>query len=131
LWIRMIHEIFCCDFHIKIMLGSSLPPIVFRRALVLFTLFVYSGVQHYIVYRRGNQKWTIQRNWQHRVHKTKKTKQKHNMICVGHPVYDIRHSVLTMCGEWAIMNKHLKCLYGIKLWIEPHAKQPLNREGMT
>ena len=21
-------------------------------------------------YRRGNQKWTIQRNWQHRVHKT-------------------------------------------------------------
>ena len=22
-------------------------------------------------YRRGNQKWTIQRNWQHRVHNTK------------------------------------------------------------
>jgi len=22
-------------------------------------------------YWRGNQKWTIQRNWQHRVHKTK------------------------------------------------------------
>jgi len=22
-------------------------------------------------YRRGNQEWTIQRNWQHRVHKTK------------------------------------------------------------
>ena len=21
-------------------------------------------------YQRGNQKWTIQRNWQHRVHKT-------------------------------------------------------------
>jgi hypothetical protein len=34
-------------------------------------------------FRRGNQKWTIQRNWQHRVHKTKKTKQKHNTICVG------------------------------------------------
>jgi hypothetical protein len=46
LWIRMIHEIFCYDFHIKIMLGWSLPPIVFRRALFLFTLFVYSGVQH-------------------------------------------------------------------------------------
>ena len=32
-------------------------------------------------YRRGNQKWTIQRNWQHRVHKTKtnKTKAQHNM----------------------------------------------------
>ena len=23
-------------------------------------------------YRRGNQKWTIQRNWQHRVHKINK-----------------------------------------------------------
>ena len=32
-------------------------------------------------YRRGNQKWTIQRNWQHRVHHTKKnkTKTQHNM----------------------------------------------------
>jgi hypothetical protein len=53
-------------------------------------------------YRRGNPKRTIQRNWQHRVHKTKinktktiqrnwqhrvhKTKKKtpHNTICVGH-----------------------------------------------
>jgi hypothetical protein len=34
----------------------------------------------YTVYRSGNQKWTIQRNWQHRVHKMKKTKQKHNTI---------------------------------------------------
>ena len=32
-------------------------------------------------YRRSNQKRTIQRNWQHRVHKTKKNKAKtqHNM----------------------------------------------------
>ena len=31
---------------------------------------------------KGNQKWTIQRNWQHRVHKTKKnkTKMQHNMF---------------------------------------------------
>jgi hypothetical protein len=37
-------------------------------------------------YLRGNQKWKIQRNWQHRVHKMKKnnTKQKQNTICVGH-----------------------------------------------
>jgi hypothetical protein len=27
-------------------------------------------------YRRGNQKWAIQRNWQYRVHKTKKNKTK-------------------------------------------------------
>ena len=33
--------------------------------------------------QRGNQKWTIQGNWQHRVHKMKKNiKQKHNTICV-------------------------------------------------
>jgi len=31
-------------------------------------------------YWKGNQKWTIQRNWQHRAHKTKKNKA----ICVGH-----------------------------------------------
>jgi len=32
-------------------------------------------------YRRGNQKWIIQRNWQHRAHKMKKnkTKTQHNM----------------------------------------------------
>jgi hypothetical protein len=32
-------------------------------------------------YRRGNQKWTIQRNWQHMTDKTKKnkTKAQHNM----------------------------------------------------
>ena len=31
--------------------------------------------------RRGNRKWTIHRNWQHKVHKmkTKKTKTKRNM----------------------------------------------------
>jgi hypothetical protein len=35
-------------------------------------------------YRRGNQKWTIQRNWQHRVHKTKKNKAniQHNQYVV-------------------------------------------------
>ena len=42
----------CCDvrydFYIKTMFGSSLPPIVCRRAHVLFTLFVFahSCVQH-------------------------------------------------------------------------------------
>ena len=35
---------------------------------------MYFSGQFYInvrEYRRGNRKWTIQRNWQHRVHKTK------------------------------------------------------------
>ena len=41
----------------------------------------------------GNQTWTIQRNWQHRVHKTKKNKtKKYNTICVGHHyAYKSRH----------------------------------------
>ena len=30
--------------------------------------------------RRGNTKSTIQRNWQHRIHKTKKKTKKHNTI---------------------------------------------------
>ena len=34
--------------------------------------------------RMGNQEWTNQRNWQHWVHTTKKSKQKYNTICVGH-----------------------------------------------
>ena len=29
-----------------------------------------TGQIHVREYRRGNQKWTIQRNWQHRIHKT-------------------------------------------------------------
>jgi hypothetical protein len=35
-------------------------------------------------YREGNQKWTIQRNWQHsvRYRRRRKTKQKHNAVCV-------------------------------------------------
>jgi len=35
---------------------------------------------------RGNQKWTIQRNWQHRVHKTK---TQHNMCWT--PLYASKH----------------------------------------
>ena len=36
--------------------------------------------------RRGNQEWTIQRNWQHWVHKThdEDKQQINNTICVGH-----------------------------------------------
>ena len=37
--------------------------------------------------RSGNQELTIQRNWQHWVHKTQdedKQNEKHNTICAGH-----------------------------------------------
>jgi hypothetical protein len=42
-------------------------------------------------YRSGNLKWTIQRNWQHKVHKTKKNKAKtqHNMCWT--PLYASKH----------------------------------------
>ena len=48
---------------------------------------VYLGAVYINVreYRRGYQEWTIQRNWQHRVHKTQdkdkaKTPQKNNKV---------------------------------------------------
>jgi hypothetical protein len=44
----------CCDFRIQTMVGSSLPPVVCKRAHVLLTLFVFN-----------------------------KNKQKHNTMCVG------------------------------------------------
>jgi len=34
-------------------------------------------------YKRDNQKWTIQRNWQHRLHKTKKKKKKTHTVLRG------------------------------------------------
>ena len=42
-------------------------------------------------YRKSNQKWTIQRNRQHRGHKTKKqlTKTQHNMCWI--PLYASKH----------------------------------------
>jgi len=56
--------------------------------IYLFALHIKYGpvITGYInvrEYRRANQKRTIQRDWQHRVHKTKtktsKTKPQHNM----------------------------------------------------
>jgi hypothetical protein len=46
------------------------------------------GIQHLIndrEHRRGNQKWTIQRNREHRVHKmkTNKTKTQQYMCCTS------------------------------------------------
>ena len=65
-------------------------------------------------YRRDNQKRIIQRNWQHRVHKAKKNKQKHNTICVGHHytqtntqiVNKICASLLQTTGGKELTNSH-------------------------
>ena len=41
------------NFHVIPMFGSSLPPLVCRRAHVLFMLFVfvvYTGVQHILIF---------------------------------------------------------------------------------
>jgi hypothetical protein len=41
----------------------------------------HGNITHWCInvkkYRESNTKWTIQRNWQHMVHKTKNTKEKH------------------------------------------------------
>ena len=43
----------CCDvrydFYIKAMFGTSLPPVICRRAHVLFVAFVYIGVQYFVL----------------------------------------------------------------------------------
>jgi hypothetical protein len=45
--------------------------------------------------RKGNQKWTIQRNWQHRAHKTKKNKTQYVLDKVAlFPVSDMYFIVL-------------------------------------
>jgi quinolinate synthase len=49
-----------------------------ERKSFIFLIIVYINV---IEHQRGNQQLTIQRKWQHRVHKTKKNK---NTICIGH-----------------------------------------------
>ena len=36
-------------FRIKMMFGSSLPPVVCRRARVLLCMFAYSDVQHFVL----------------------------------------------------------------------------------
>jgi len=44
-------------------------------------------------YRRGNQNWTIQRNWQHMVPKTKKKKTKTQNNMCWTPPYANKHKL--------------------------------------
>ena len=52
------------------------------------TMAVYVNVREY---RKGNQIWTIQRNWQHRKHKTKKNKIKTQHDMCWTPLYVNKH----------------------------------------
>jgi hypothetical protein len=52
-------------------------------------------------YWRDNQKWTIQRNWQHRVHKTS-TKQKQHNMCWTHYT---QANTINVNTTWAILQK--------------------------
>jgi hypothetical protein len=63
-------------------------------------------------YRRGNQKRTIQRNWQHRVHKTKKnkTKTQHNMCWT--PLCTNKHKIIRNSERKDIIGQHKK----LKRW---------------
>ena len=58
-------------------------------------------------YRRGNEKWTIQRNWQHMVHNTKKSniKTQHNMCRT--PLCANKHKYHKQYMEWHNMVWHI------------------------
>ena len=67
-------------FALKICL-TTFDKLVKKKSAILLNS---KKKNHYInvrEYPRGNTKWTIQRNWQHRVHKTKENKAQtvHNM----------------------------------------------------
>ena len=67
---------YCC--HIK--------SYVFKKNIYMISIYKINFREN----RGGNQEWTIQRNWQHWVHKTqdegKKTKTQHNMCWT--PLYE-------------------------------------------
>jgi endo-1,4-beta-mannosidase len=49
-----------------------------------FIVKVYKLNKHQRIPKEQSKKGTIQRNWQHRIHNTKKNKAKHKTICVGY-----------------------------------------------
>jgi len=59
-------------------------------------------------YRRGSQKWTIQRNRQHKVHETKKnkTKTQHNMCWT--PLFATNHKYLDNVNKTCAPYKQLE-----------------------
>jgi hypothetical protein len=79
---KLLVLISLCVFVRYLLRTLSSTKIVNLHALYLTTcaLFAIFISQYYKInvgeYRRGNKTWTIQRNWQHRVHKTKKNKAK-------------------------------------------------------
>ena len=58
-----------------------MSPTFFLQAILQFEQlkeFLLSEGINVREYRRGNQTWTIQRNWQHRAHKDEDTQKKNN-----------------------------------------------------
>jgi predicted HAD superfamily hydrolase len=81
-----VQHLFCCVFalfiHFKIIAADwyffkidslVISNLLKRKKSVTCTYLYAINVREY---GRGNQKWTIQRNWQHRAHKTKINKAK-------------------------------------------------------
>ena len=71
-YLEFINQMFITDAKVKFNIKKTL------------TLFITLVTINFREYRRCNNKLTIQRNWQHRVHKTKKNKAKTHTICVRH-----------------------------------------------
>ena len=59
-------------------------------------------------FQRGSQKWTIQRDWEHRVHKMKKNKIQHNTIYVGY------HYIQTNTNN--INKTFLRFVFTLSVW---------------
>ena len=63
---------------------------------MIFILLKINDSEH----RRGNQKLTIQRNWQHRVHIDEEQNIKHNKICVGHHYAQTNTNNVNNVNNW-------------------------------
>ena len=98
---------------------------VFDMKLSLFSyteLSFFSSIINVREYRRGNQKRTIQRNWQQKEHKTKQNKQKNttqyvldNNICKQTYITQIRHE--PSFKQLEIKTDRTSCLCGIPYYI--------------
>ena len=84
-----IHMYLYLDIDIKY--GKTTDQKVVRMSMTLSS-YEYNNVETNVrQYRKGNRKWTIQRNWQHRVHKTKKNKTKTQHTMCWAPLYANKH----------------------------------------
>ena len=76
--------------------------VIYQTPIHLHFVFQFcNSAIHVSEYRSGNQNRTIQRNWQHRAHKTMKNKTKLNTLFVGH--HYAQASTNNVNKTWALL----------------------------